>query len=150
MYNLTVCTDQSGLNFGLIFLCTTACCMSSNDGWDPTSSSNGNLYSSTGPVERIWYVVFILIKGENCQFRPRKFLHIINAYPITVPSLHVPLNPSLLTASILYPTPSVTQSMAATYTYYMYDVLPLHVYSQPQQLQTSNFMSKSELYIFAP
>jgi len=46
---LTLCLNQRSLKAGLIFLWTTVSCRSSRDGCWPTSSSNGSMYSSTGP-----------------------------------------------------------------------------------------------------
>ena len=51
-YSLTWWANQSSLNLGRNFKWTTANCISSKDGCDPTSSSNGNLYSSMGPGDR--------------------------------------------------------------------------------------------------
>lgn len=48
---LTECFCQQSRRQGRSFLCTTTSCMSSRDGCWPTSSSNGSMYSSTGPVK---------------------------------------------------------------------------------------------------
>lgn len=50
--SLTWWANQSSLNLGRNFMWTTANCISSKVGCDPTSSSNGNLYSSMGPGDR--------------------------------------------------------------------------------------------------